>query len=172
MDNLFNTLLVVEDPDPLTDEQLQAVLKSFDDYKLLIVDYLKDYYDNANIKQYITFIKMPYDDIYLVKADLSNIRFIETVHLPFMSCDLGLWNYLLEHPDNPLFKLFSLFEMYSRNILNILSVKGVALNLAISNTFMEDNKILDILNLHEYIGLYYNFSDFIKQEGSKAYEFK
>ena len=51
MDNLFNTLLVVEDPDPLTDEQLQAVLKSFDDYKLLIVDYLKNYYDNANIKQ-------------------------------------------------------------------------------------------------------------------------
>ena len=56
--------------------------------------------------------------------------------------------------------------------MNILYVKGVASNLAISNAFMEGNKILDILNLHEYIGLYSNFSDFIKQEGSKDYEIK
>lgn len=172
MDNLFNTLLVVEDPDPLTDEQLQAVLKSFDNYKLLIVDYLKNYYDNANIKQYVTYISMPYGDIYLLKSNLSDHKFIERIYLPFMTCDLGLWNYLLEHPDNPLFKLLSLFEMYTRNILNILYVKGVASNLAISNAFMEENKILDILNLHEYIGLYSNFSDFIKQEGSKDYEIK
>lgn len=172
MDNLFNTLLVVEDPDPLTDEQLQAVLKSFDNYKLLIVDYLKNYYDNANIKQYVTYISMPYGDIYLLKSNLSDYKFIERIYLPFMTCDLGLWNYLLEHPDNPLFKLLSLFEMYTRNILDILYVKGVASNLAISNAFMEENKILDILNLHEYIGLYSNFSDFIKQEGSKDYEIK
>lgn len=118
---LLLDILVQQDAEPLTAEQEREIFLHLDEAKREIMEYIKGYYNSVDLDYYDCNIVMPCGNIYLIKDSSMHTDVVDRINLPFISCELGLWRYLVEHPNNPLFWLLEAFEGYTHLIKNLMA---------------------------------------------------
>lgn len=85
----------------------------------------------------------------------------ESIHLPFGSFSMNLWQELLKDKENPVFQVLEYFEFNTRGIRNILTMHGVSDKEVITCDLLNEHDIMDIFSLHSYENVYRTVSEYI-----------
>lgn len=172
MSDLFQRLLVIDDfsVGALDTGELSTIFKEFIEYKDFVGEYIHTYYrvkgDYAGYCEVI----LPFGDIVYFTGLFMGEKSLDCIHLPFMTCDKELWDYLIANPDNPLFKLLGLLSDCSHRILVLMMMheetNGVAHDVNPVFTFEDMRKegILDILGVAPYIPIYESVSKYVPND--------
>ena len=158
-------LSVCEMPDPISSKDIEDAYNLLQATKEELKAYISELMKG---KTFSCRIIMPagdlqecgFDDSADLVTAVNNTE--ESIHLPFGSFSMNLWQELLKDKDNPVFQVLNYFEFNVRGIRNTLVMHGVPAKTAITCNLLNEHDIMDIFSLHSYENVYRDIFSYIQ----------
>lgn len=146
---MFNQSVIIHGR-MVTEDEVNMLMEQYSDIVTGISFCIKNYYMRNGISAYYTQLNLPlyYVEIYNHDCDFIDVDDDNRVYLPCISTELGVLSYLMEHPNNSLFRLLEYFN----NQINLLRSIDDDIRSAsyITSELLESKRVLDVFGLHRY----------------------
>lgn len=158
LDELFLKSVCI-DPDPVSVDELKHIYSQLQDVYDETATYVRD---SMGSGQFMFEMRLPVRNINIVSIMNNNPDSgLELIHIPFLTCSLGVWEKLMADKDNPVFELAGFINKCITFIRSTMDIAGYDTYTPLTSEALDSCNIMDVFSTHSFEYIYDDISRYI-----------